>query len=199
MSASFLRFKYVKMKALTTINRLARIAFTDKFLLYTNISISFCLSGTGDAIEQRFEILTEELDKWNSRRTLNMSITGITVGTFCHYWYKFLDRKVPGHTIRIVLKKILFDQIIGSSGCIFIFFSTLAILEKTSYKGFIEELKAKWWKLYVAEWVVWPTAQFINFYFLPTRYRVLYDNTISLGYDVYTSHIANFDKDKKHS
>lgn len=38
---------------------------------------------------------------------------------------------------------------------------------------------------------VWPTAQVINFWILPNRFRVLYDNTISLGYDVYTSAVIN--------
>lgn len=38
---------------------------------------------------------------------------------------------------------------------------------------------------------VWPVAQFVQFQFLPHRYRVLYDNTISLGYDVYTSYVIN--------
>lgn len=42
-----------------------------------------------------------------------------------------------------------------------------------------------------AEWIVWPTAQVINFWILPSRFRVLYDNTISLGYDVYTSYVIN--------
>ena len=43
----------------------------------------------------------------------------------------------------------------------------------------------------MAEWFIWPPAQFVNFYFLPTRLRVIYDNTISLGYDMYTSHVKN--------
>ena len=43
--------------------------------------------------------------------------------------------------------------------------------------------------MYMVEWVVWPPAQFFNFYILPTRFRVLYDNVISLGYDMYTSHV----------
>ena len=46
-------------------------------------------------------------------------------------------------------------------------------------------------QLYLAEWFIWPPAQFINFYFLPTRFRVVYDNVISLGYDMYTSHVKN--------
>ena len=43
----------------------------------------------------------------------------------------------------------------------------------------------------MAEWFIWPPAQFVNFYFLPTRFRVIYDNAISLGYDMYTSHVKN--------
>ena len=32
---------------------------------------------------------------------------------------------------------------------------------------------------------------FFTVYFLPTRYRVLYDNLVSLVYDTYTSHVKN--------
>lgn len=54
-----------------------------------------------------------------------------------------------------------------------------------------KEIVQKGWMLYAAEWMIWPPAQVINFYWLPTRYRVLYDSTISLGYDVYTSYIKH--------
>ena len=33
--------------------------------------------------------------------------------------------------------------------------------------------------------------QFFNFYFLPTRYRVAFDNVVSLGFDTYTSHVKH--------
>lgn len=45
----------------------------------------------------------------------------------------------------------------------------------------LDEIKDKALRLYTAEWVIWPPAQVINFYVLPTKYRVLYDNSISLG------------------
>ncbi len=45
--------------------------------------------------------------------------------------------------------------------------------------------------MYLAEWVIWPPAQFVNFWLLPTRFRVLFDNAVSLGYDVYTSHVKH--------
>ena len=46
-------------------------------------------------------------------------------------------------------------------------------------------------RLYLAEWIIWPPAQFLNFAFLPTRFWVLYDNVISLIYDTYTSHMKH--------
>lgn len=86
---------------------------------------------------------------------------------------------------------MLIDQIICSPVTIGTFFVTLAIVEKSSADEFLEELRSKSWRLYLAEWVIWPPAQMINFFFLPLRYRVLYDNTISLGYDVYTSYVKH--------
>ena len=51
--------------------------------------------------------------------------------------------------------------------------------------------------LLVAEWLVWPPAQMINFFLLPTRFRVLFDNTVSLGFDYYYSYVKfkNGDED----
>lgn len=120
-----------------------------------------------------------------------MSVAGMTVGVFCHHWYKFLDNRLPGRTIKLVLKKVLIDQTVASPCIIFLFFVTLGVLRKSTPHDVWEEMKDKALRLYTAEWVVWPPAQVINFYILPTRFRVLYDNTISLGYDVYTSAVIN--------
>lgn len=113
----------------------------------------------------------------------------MSIGIVCHYWYKYLDAKLPGRTINIVLKKVFIDQLVCSPLCIIMFFLTLGLLEKSKWSDLKNEIIKKAYRLYIAEWIIWPPAQIFNFYFLPTRYRVLYDNTISLGYDVYTSHV----------
>lgn len=77
------------------------------------------------------------------------------------------------------------------------FFATVAIFEENPIENFTDEVRDKFWTLYKAEWVVWPPAQLINFYFLPTKYRVMYDNAISLGYDIYTSHVKHDKSFKK--
>ncbi|XP_043796031.1 mpv17-like protein 2 [Apis laboriosa] len=165
--------------------------FSPKYLLYTNVTISISLSATGDVLEQYYEILKGEWDKWSINRTKNMAISGMSIGIVCHYWYKYLDAKLPGRTINIVLKKVFIDQLVCSPLCITMFFLTLGLLEKSNWSDLKNEIIKKAYRLYIAEWIIWPPAQIFNFYFLPSKYRVLYDNTISLGYDVYTSHVKH--------
>ncbi|KAH0560985.1 mpv17-like protein 2 [Cotesia glomerata] len=172
-------------------NSVRQILFSPKYLLYTNIGISVSLSAVGDTLEQHYEILKGEWNEWCPKRTTNMAISGMSIGIFCHYWYQVLDARLPGKTIGTVLKKVIVDQIICSPFYIGIFFITLALLERKNWSELKTEVKDKAHKLYLAEWIVWPPAQIINFYFLPTRFRILYDNTISLGYDVYTSKVKH--------
>ncbi|CAF4756588.1 mpv17-like protein 2 isoform X2 [Pieris napi] len=173
-------------------------AFTAKNLFYTNVIISICLSTTGDFLEQNFELYVKEIEKYDYGRTVQMAVSGMTTGIICHNWYIFLDKVIVGRTLQMVIKKLLLDQFICSPIVIMSFFATVAIFEDNPLESFTDEVGEKFWILYKAEWYVWPPAQIINFYFLPTRYRVLYDNTISLGYDVYTSHIKHY-KSKNHS
>ncbi|XP_055586639.1 mpv17-like protein 2 [Uranotaenia lowii] len=175
----------------------SRKAFSSKFLLYTNVGISLTLSGVGDIIEQHYEIYSGDMETWDRKRTRQMSISGFTVGIFCHHWYNFMDRRFPGRTVQTVLKKVLIDQTVASPINILIFFITLGFLRSASVDEAYREMSEKFVRLYTAEWVVWPPAQLINFYLLPTKYRVLYDNTISLGYDVYTSHVINHGSEAK--
>lgn len=170
----------------------------NKYLLLTNVGISISLSAAGDVIQQHYEIVTKQREKWDRLRTHHMSVSGMTVGVICHAWYKYLDSAMPGRSLKVVLKKVVVDQLVCSPVVIVVFFITLALLEQESWEVTKQEIVNKGKRLYAAEWVVWPPAQVINFYLLPTRFRVLYDNTISLGYDIYTSYVRH-DKSGKHS
>jgi len=182
--------RFIQNPFITKVRAGTRYMF-HRHLLLTNLGISASLSATGDVLQQNYEMMKSPDRKYSLRRTFNMSLTGITVGLVCHHWYNWLDKFLPGRTLLIALKKMLMDQIICSPITISTFFVTLALVEKSSADEFADEFKSKSWRLYLAEWVIWPGAQMINFFFLPTRFRVLYDNTISLGYDVYTSYVKH--------
>ena len=36
---------------------------------------------------------------------------GLTSGFLCHFWYNYLDKVLPGRGIRVVVQKIVFDQV----------------------------------------------------------------------------------------
>lgn len=179
------------LRAYKTYRQAVTDAFNSKNLFYTNVSLSICISATGDIIEQRYEKYKGEINQLDFHRTAQMAFSGCIAGVICHHWYNFIDRVIIGRTVDMVIKKLILDQCICSPIIIMSFFATVAIFEDNPMENFTEEVREKFWTLYKAEWVVWPPAQIINFYFLPTKYRVVYDNTISLGYDVYTSQVKH--------
>lgn len=164
--------------------------FSKKLLIYMNIGTSFTLAGIGDVFEQHYEIMKKEIHSWNPIRTTNMSISGSTNGLIYHYWYHYLEAKLPGRSVGSIFKKILADQLICSPFAIFVFMATLCVLESKSIYKHFEEVKRNAIQLYVAESLIWPIAQCFNFYLLPVKYRVIYDSFVSLGYDIYVSHIV---------
>lgn len=178
-------------KSVTRLKRIVKVAFNEKYLLYTNVTISLSLSSVGDAIEQGYEIFTNDLERYDAKRTMHMAFSGAALGVLCHNWYKILDKIIVGKSVDMVTKKLLLDQLIFSPIMIVTFFGSLALFEERPLQNFKDEVRNKFVRLYRAEWLVWPPAQVINFYFLPTRFRVLYDNTISLGYDIYTSQVKH--------
>ncbi|XP_023171364.1 mpv17-like protein 2 [Drosophila hydei] len=181
------RGRYKKVHRI--LSRWHSAAFSKKYLLFTNLGISIGLSMLGDTMEQSYERYTEQIHGWDRTRTLRMGISGFTVGIVCHYWYHYLDYYYPKRTFGTVVRKILLDQCICSPLYISIFFLTMGLLEDNTWDEVADEIKDKAWTLYKAEWTVWPIAQMINFFFVAPKYRVLYDNTVSLGYDVFTSRV----------
>lgn len=194
-----MKFRRVFSQAYKSYKQTTTIAFSRKYLLYTNVMLSASISLCGDVLEQSYEYHTQAIEKYDYLRTAHMSFSGSVAGVICHNWYIFLDKIIVGRTFDMVMKKLMLDQFICSPVIIMSFFATVAIFEEAPLQNFTEEVKDKFWTLYKAEWVVWPPAQIINFYYLPTKYRVLYDNTISLCYDVYTSHVkhAKVEKEEK--
>ncbi|XP_037085127.1 mpv17-like protein 2 [Pollicipes pollicipes] len=176
------------------LTRLSEATF-GRHLLLTNVSVSVLLSALGDSLQQRYQIERGARRSYDRHRLGYMSGCGLGVGFLCHYWYLALDRLWVGRTIGVVAKKVLLDQVVFSPILISTFLVSLEVLRGHGVQDMASTLKAKFARLYIAEWTIWPPAQAFSFYCLPTRYRVLWDNTVSLGYDVYTSYVVHDDDD----
>jgi len=164
-----------------------------RHLLLTNVSISVSLSALGDSLQQRYQIGRGLRPGYDRHRLGYMAGCGLGAGFLCHYWYLWLDRWWVGRTFGVVFKKVAVDQVVFSPVLITIFLVTLELLRGRGLQEANATLRAKFYRLYVAEWTIWPAAQTFSFYCLPTRYRVLWDNTVSLGYDTYTSYVVHDD------
>lgn len=198
-----------------TANFVHKVLFGKKNLAITNTAISAVLGALGDAVVQHYDIMTHssfylkrggayefkdtykgDVPKFNYTRTLHMTITGITTGAATHYWYVLLDKYIGvKRTFSNLVKKILLDQVLYGPVCIAIYFATLAVCEKSDFDTFWNEFVDKGLKnIYVAELIVWPPMQVINFTLIPLRYRMTFDNVISFGFDVYFPYVKYMQK-----
>lgn len=61
----------------------------------------------------------------------------------------------------------------------------------TIWHNSLSHLKEVYWATFIADCIVWPPLQLINFTFIPLRFQVLYVNLCNLGWNTFLSFMAN--------
>ncbi|KAH8239804.1 hypothetical protein KR032_008011 [Drosophila birchii] len=161
-----------------------------KYLLVTNTLGSGLLVGIGDALAQYWERLTED-KSLDYTRSKNMVITGLIIGPIQHGFYYLLDRALVGNTRRVILQKLVIDQLIMSSIYISLFFYITGLLEGRSLNECHTQLSEKFLYTWALDCCFFPAIQFLNFRFFTAAYRVVFINLVNCTYVMMLSYINN--------
>lgn len=110
-----------------------------------------------------------------------------------HLWFQFLDTSIfPGRTGPLAtLTKLFLDQGLMAPLGIILFFYTLSRLENNSHDVAAATTKEKFKPTVLANYCLWPLANYINFALVPPQQRILYINVIYVFWVTFLSHMAS--------
>jgi hypothetical protein len=77
-----------------------------------------------------------------------MSLSGLIIGPLSYWWYKYLDYLHPSKTFSAIMKKILYDQLVGATFFTFIFIMTVCLMDGMSLSQSFNEFKDKFVFIY---------------------------------------------------
>jgi len=141
----------------------------------------------------------EQFFSW--QRTFHVAITGLTLsGPISHVWYNSLERCVVhwGLHRRVALAlgvKLVLDALLFTPVAVAGYFVwRQALLWPSKQQQQQQESMAllpfsTWVQAVQASWSFWPMANVVNFTLVPTPFRVLFNNSFSLVWNSYLSHL----------
>eukprot|EP00045_Choanoeca_perplexa_P001468 m.19820 g.19820 ORF g.19820 m.19820 type:complete len:250 (-) comp10962_c0_seq2:227-976(-) len=135
------------------------------------------------AIERSRQLDVPRLTKFVA---LQMAI----IAPVLHVWYGFLNRRLPGNHVRVVLQRVALDQLAFAPPFLAFFLATLSLLEGHADR-ITQQLSDDWFPTVVKNWQLWVPAQLLNFRFVGPAYQVLFSNMVGLFWTIYLSVVAH--------
>lgn len=138
------------------------------------------------------DILAQQLDSvgaFDVARTVRLAAYCALEGVLSYYWYQLLDKTVDNHdspSTKSVATKTLVHQLFWVPITTITFLSCLKLLEGHPDQ-IPNTLNDKAWKVLAAKGVMEPMMSLINFQFVPTEMRVLFDNVSDVVSSTYLS------------
>ena len=177
-------------------------AFKDAFISVFKSNPRFANALTGCVTFSMGDILAQKLEAKSSNkengidfwRSLQVGLLGVIMNGFClHYWYLSLDKVIGASmTNKIgIASKVLADQTIYAPFAIvsFFYFASLRTTNEVSLANakFWEKMDVGFVKTFLADCVIWPMSNYVNFRYIPLPYRPSFTAVIQLMWQTYMS------------
>ncbi|KAI0005473.1 hypothetical protein BJV74DRAFT_804620 [Russula compacta] len=127
-------------------------------------------------------------------RTLRFFCFGAGISPVIGRWNKYLELKFPLCSRRkctasftVLSKRVVVDQIVMAPIGLSLFLSSMGVMEGRDTKHIRARFKDIYQLALLANWKIWPAAQFINFWFIPLPYRVPFQQTCGVFWTLYLS------------
>ncbi|CBY14938.1 unnamed protein product [Oikopleura dioica] len=153
--------------------------------LLTQCITAGTLCALGDVLAQQ---VFEKPEVHNYARTLKMGGFGFFYyAPLCSKWMVLAERLFPGTSPASMIKKVVVDQLIISSILMTCFLIINEVIDGRGVDSGLKKIEKDFTTMIVANWQVWVPTQFINFYFMPLHYRVIYINVVAFFWNIYVS------------
>eukprot|EP01114_Cavostelium_apophysatum_P003357 TRINITY_DN1318_c0_g2_i2.p1 TRINITY_DN1318_c0_g2~~TRINITY_DN1318_c0_g2_i2.p1 ORF type:complete len:190 (+),score=9.04 TRINITY_DN1318_c0_g2_i2:86-655(+) len=146
----------------------------------------------GDLISQAIEQKRVRGLEWDKGRTARMTAYGTFVlGPVGHYWYKFLDHRLPATDNVTIAKKVAMDQFLFAPPYYALFYYAMPLMEGRNHKEAVDNVKKNFLMTYAVDMTIWPAAQAFNFKVLQPDQRVLFVSAVSILWNAFLSHMQH--------
>ncbi|KYQ90807.1 pmp22 family protein [Tieghemostelium lacteum] len=168
-----------------------------KYLLSTHPVKTKSLTGAvvfaaGDILAQKIE----DKHEYKFKRTLMMSSIGcFVIIPQIHYWFKYLDYKIPSKSVLATIGKVTIDQILFCPWMVICNMTSVQILSNGPLNFNFQNCKTKiqreLFPILQRAWMIWPLTNFFLFKYISQDYRLIISNLVSVGWNCILSIASN--------
>jgi protein Mpv17 len=143
----------------------------------------------GDLLAQVFIVKSGVIDV---KRLITLAAFGFLYhGPSGHYFYNWLDEKIPGTDSTAVATKVFVDQIIWCPLFMTVFFTYLGLVAGDGMPAIANKIKNDLFTAVQGSWKVWPIVHAVNFKFISTKHRLVFINGIQIAFNMFLSLIGS--------
>jgi len=122
------------------------------------------------------------------KRLATLSFFGfIYHGPSGHYFYNWLDDKIPGTDAVPVFTKVAVDQLFWCPIFMSVFFAYLGVVNGDSVATIGNKIRDDLLTACKGSWKVWPLVHMINFKFVSNKWRIPYINAVQIAFNMFLS------------